>query len=157
MLVNVSLGKNVLIHHPDLVNLYGCTIGDNCKIATFVEIQKGVVIGSNCKIEAFSFICTGVTVGNGVFVGPSVTFTNDLSPKAVDKNMSLLTEDEWEVIPTTVEDKVSIGAGAVILCGTVLGEGSMVAAGSVVTKDVPQNCLVAGCPAKVVKANINLE
>lgn len=154
MLSNVKLGDNVQIYHPDQVNLYGCTIGDNCKIATFVEIQSSVVLGKNCKVEAFAFVCSGVTIGDGVFIGPSVTFTNDLNPRAVDKDMNLLGPDEWEITPTIVEDRAAIGAGSTILCGVTLGKNCMVAAGSVVTKDVPPNCLVAGCPARIIKEDI---
>lgn len=145
---NCVLGKNVIIHHPELVNLYGCTIGDNCKIASFVEIQQDVSIGSKCKIEAFSFIPTGVTIENGVFVGPHVCFTNDKHPRAVNSNGDLLSSDEWELVPTLVKERASIGANSTILCGITIGEGAIIAAGSVVTKDVPAGHVVAGCPAR---------
>src|SRR5918998_6169964 len=112
---DVTLGENVVIHHPELVNLYGCTIGDNCKIATFVEIQRGVVLGHNVKVEAFAFIPTGVEIEDGAFIGPHVTFTNDRYPASVDKDGNLLGatgSGEWEVVPTVVERGASVGANA---------------------------------------------
>jgi len=138
---NADIGEDTVIR--DFVNIYGCKIGKNCKIAAFVEIQKDVKIGDNCAIEAFAFIPTGVTIEDEVFIGPHVCFTNDLKPRAVNPG--------WKVIPTTVKKSASIGAGSVILCGITIGEKSMVAAGSVVTEDVPPNTLVAGNPAKPVK------
>jgi acetyltransferase-like isoleucine patch superfamily enzyme len=138
---NVDIGENTVIR--DFVNIFGCKIGKNCKIAAFVEIQKDVTIGDKCAIEAFAFIPTGVTIEDEVFIGPHVCFTNDLKPRAVNP--------DWKVIPTTVKKGASIGAGSVIICGITIGEGSMVGAGSVVTKDVPPYTLVAGNPAKTVK------
>jgi UDP-2-acetamido-3-amino-2,3-dideoxy-glucuronate N-acetyltransferase len=146
----VRLGRDVVIHHPELVNLYGCTIGDNCKIATFVEIQRDVVIGRNVKVEAFAFIPTGVTIEDGAFIGPHVCFTNDLYPAAVDEQGRLLTGDDWRVVPTVVRRGACIGANATIVCGVTIGEGALVGAGSVVTRDVPAHALVVGNPARVV-------
>ena len=147
---DVKLGKNVVIHHPDLVNLYGCIIGDNCKIATFVEIQRGVVLGDNVKVEAFAFIPTGVTIEDGAFVGPHVCFTNDRYPAAVDSTGELLRADDWEVVPTVIKRGASIGANATIICGVTIGEQALVGAGSVVTRDVPPHSLVVGNPARII-------
>lgn len=138
---NAEIGENTVIR--DYVNIFGCKIGKNCKIAAFVEIQKDVAIGNNCAIEAFTFIPSGVTIEDEVFIGPHVCFTNDKKPRAVNPG--------WKTIPTVVKKGASIGAGSVILCGVTIGEKAMVAAGSVVTKDVPQNTLVAGRPAKIIK------
>lgn len=138
---NADIGEGTVIR--DFVNIYGCKIGKNCKIAAFVEIQKDVKIGDNCAIEAFAFIPTGVTIEDEVFVGPHVCFTNDLKPHAVNPG--------WKVIPTKVKKGASIGAGSVILCGVTIGEKAMVGAGSVVTEDVPPNTLVYGNPAKPAK------
>jgi UDP-2-acetamido-3-amino-2,3-dideoxy-glucuronate N-acetyltransferase len=147
---NVVLGKGVNIYHPDLVNLYGCDIGDGTKIGAFVEIQKNVRVGANAKIQAFAFIPEGVTIGDGVFIGPHVTFTNDLYPRAINPDGSLQSEEDWQVIPTIVERGASIGANATIVCGITIGEFAMVGAGAVVTKDVPPHKLVVGTPARVV-------
>lgn len=150
---DVTLGQNVAIYHPELVNLYGCTIGDECKIATFVEIQRGSTLGRRVKVEAFAFIPSGVTIEDGAFIGPHVCFTNDRYPAAVDASGELLgagDSGDWEVVPTVVEAGASIGANATIICGVRIGAGALVAAGSVVTKDVPPNTLVRGCPARVV-------
>jgi acetyltransferase-like isoleucine patch superfamily enzyme len=152
--VDVSLGQNVVIFHPDLVNLYGCTIGDECKIATFVEIQRGVVLGRRVKVEAFAFIPTGVTIEDGVFIGPHVCFTNDRYPAAVDADGRLLGatgSDDWEIVPTVVESGASIGANATILCGVRVGAGALIGAGSVVTRDVPPRAIVVGNPARVIR------
>ncbi len=135
-----TVGEGTVVR--DYVNLYGCKIGRDCKIAAYVEIQRGVTIGDRCKVEAFAFIPSGVTIEDEVFVGPHVVFTNDLHPRAV---------GEWEVLPTLVKKGASIGAGAVIVCGITIGENAMIGAGSVVTKDVPAGVLVVGNPAKVVK------
>lgn len=151
---DVILGQDVIIFHPDLVNLYGCTIGDECKIATFVEIQRGATLGNRVKIEAFAFIPSGVTLEDGVFVGPHVCFTNDRYPAAVDEDGRLLGaggSGDWEVVPTVVEAGASIGANATIVCGVRIGKGALVGAGSVVTKDVPPGMLVVGNPARVVR------
>jgi UDP-2-acetamido-3-amino-2,3-dideoxy-glucuronate N-acetyltransferase len=152
---DVRLGKDVVIYHPDLVNLYGCEIGDECKIATFVEIQRGVVLGRRVKVEAFAFIPTGVTIGDGAFIGPHVCFTNDRYPAAVDADGNLLGaggSGDWEVVPTVVEAGASVGANATIICGVRIGAGALVGAGSVVTRDVPPNTLVVGNPARVVRS-----
>ena len=147
---DVKLGKNVTIYHEELVNLYGCEVGDNTKIGSFVEVQKGVVIGKNCKIEAFAFIPTGVKLEDGVFVGPHVCFTNDKLPRATNTDGSLKTEKDWKVTNTLVKRRAGIGANATVICGVTIGENSIVGAGSVVTKDVPANSIVVGNPAKVV-------
>ena len=138
---NAEIGENTVIR--DYVNIFGCKIGKNCKIAAFVEIQKDVTIGDRCAIEAFVFIPTGVTIEDEVFIGPHVCFTNDMYPKAVNPG--------WKIVPTIVKKGASIGAGSVIRCGITIGEGSLVGAGSVVTKDVPPNTLVVGNPAKPVR------
>ncbi len=135
-----SIGEGTIVR--DFVNMYGCTVGRDCKIAAFAEIQKGVKIGDRCKVEAYAFIPTGVTIEDEVFVGPHAVFTNDLHPRAV---------GNWDVVPTIVKKGASIGAGSVIICGVTIGEGAMVGAGSVVTKDVPPNTLVVGNPAKTIK------
>ncbi len=146
---DVKLGENVKIFA--FVNLYGCTIGDNTKIGTFVEIQKGAVIGKNCKISSHTFICEGVTIEDGVFIGHGVTFINDLYPRATTEEGSLQTEQDWKVIPTLVKKRASIGSGATILAGVTIGEEAIVGAGSVVTKDVPPRTVVAGNPARVLR------
>jgi len=136
-----EIGENTVIR--DYCNIFGCKIGDHCKIGAFVEIQKDVTIGDRCAIEPFVFIPRGVTIEDEVFIGPHVCFTNDKKPRAVNPG--------WKVIPTTVKKGASIGANSTILCGITIGEKAMIAAGSVVTKDVPPNTLVAGNPAKIVK------
>jgi len=148
---NVEEGRDVKCFYPHLVNLDGCTIGNRCKIATFVEIQSGVTIGDDCKIQSFAFIPTGVTIGNGVFIGPHVCFTNDKTPKAVDEDGNLLGPDDWTITPTVVEDRASIGANATILCGVTIGAGALVGAGAVVTKDVTPGTTVVGNPAEVIR------
>ena len=147
---DAKLGNNVRIHHKDLVNLYGCEVGDNTKIASFVEIQKNVKIGKNCKIGAFAFIPEGATIEDEVFIGPHACFTNDKLPRATNKNGSLKTEKDWSVAKTFVKESASIGANATILCGITIGKNSIVGAGSVVTKNVPDNSIVAGNPAKII-------
>ncbi|MCI4445836.1 MAG: N-acetyltransferase [Candidatus Aminicenantes bacterium] len=146
---DVKLGQNVKIFA--FVNLYGCTIGDNTKIGTFVEIQKGAVIGKNCKISSHTFICEGVTIEDGVFIGHGVTFINDLYPRATTPDGQLQTEQDWKVIPTLVKKGASVGSGATILAGVTIGEGAIVGAGSVVTKDVPPRTVVAGNPARMLR------
>jgi acetyltransferase-like isoleucine patch superfamily enzyme len=148
---DVRLGANVVIHHPEQVNLYGCTVGDECKIASFVEVQRGVTIGDRVKIEAFAFIPTGVTIEDDVFVGPHACFTNDRFPRATSEGGALLQAGEWEVVPTVVRRGASIGANATIVCGVTIGEGAMVGAGSVVTRDVPAGVVVRGNPARVAR------
>jgi UDP-2-acetamido-3-amino-2,3-dideoxy-glucuronate N-acetyltransferase len=149
---NVVLGDGVQILHPELVNLYGCIIGAETKIGTFVEIQKGAHIGAWCKISSHSFVCEGVTIEDGVFVGHGVMFTNDIHPRAVKEDGSLQDDSDWQVIETRVKKHASICSGATILPGVTIGEGAMIGAGSVVTKDVPNNVTVVGNPARPVDA-----
>ena len=148
---DVKLGKNVQIYHPDLVNLYGCEIGDNCKIGALVEIRKEVRIGKNCKIQAFVFIPEGVTIEDGVFIGPHVCFINDKYPKAINPDGSLKQAQDWETTLTLVKKGANIGANATILCGVTIGEFATVGAGAVVTKDVAPKTTVVGNPARVLK------
>ena len=145
---NVKLGKDVKIF--DFVNLYGCSIDDNTKIGTFVEIQKDASIGKNCKISSHTFICEGVYIEDNVFVGHNVTFINDKHPRSVNEEGTMQTESNWEVIETFVKKGASIGSSSTILCGVTIGENAIVGAGAVVTKDVPPNTIVAGVPAKVI-------
>lgn len=147
---NVKLGKDVKIF--DFVNLYGCSIDDNSKIGTFVEIQKNASVGKNCKISSHTFICEGVHIGDNVFVGHNVTFINDKYPKSVNSEGTLQNEDDWKVIETYVKKGASIGSSATIICGVTIGENAVVGAGAVVTKDVPPNTIVAGVPAKIIKS-----
>lgn len=146
---DVILGKNVQIH--GFVNLYGCVIGDNTKIGTFVEIQKGVTIMKNNKISSHTFICEGVTIQDNVFIGHNVTFINDKYPRATNLQGSLMTEENWSVVPTTVAHNASIGSGVTILCGLTIGAHAIVGAGSVVTKNIPAGELWAGNPAKFLR------
>lgn len=146
---DVKLGKNVKIF--SFVNLYGCEIGDNTKIGTFVEIQKNAIVGRNCKISSHSFICEGVHIEDNVFVGHNVTFINDLYPRATTEDGKVQTDEDWEVIPTYVRKGASIGSSATILAGVTIGENAIVGAGAVVTKDVPANTIVAGNPAKILR------
>ena len=134
-----EIGEDTMIR--DFVNLYGCKIGKGCRIAAYVEIQRGVTIGDRCKVEAFAFIPSGVTIEDEVFVGPHACFTNDRVPKAV---------GDWEVTPTMVKKGASIGANATIICGVTIGENALVGAGAVVTKDVPANAVVVGCPGRII-------
>lgn len=150
----MKLGRNVRLH--DFVNLYGCEIGDDVKIGTFVEIQKGATIGNRCKISSHSFICEGVTLEEGVFIGHSVTFTNDRYPRATNGTGELQTETDWKCVRTLVKRGASIGSGATLLCGITIGENAMIGAGSVVTKDVPAGATVAGNPARIMRS-ISLE
>ncbi len=144
---DVKLGKNVKIF--DFTNLYGCEIGDNSKIGTFVEIQKNAKIGKNVKISTHTFICEGVTIEDNVFVGHGVIFINDKYPRATNDDGELQTESDWKVVPTLVKKGASIGSGSTILCGVTIGEKAIVGAGSVVTKDVPANSVVMGIPARI--------
>jgi|SRR6476646_10110697 acetyltransferase-like isoleucine patch superfamily enzyme len=147
---DVALGNGVVIHQPDLVNLYGCSIGDGSKVGAFVEVQKGVHIGRNCKISSHTFICTGVTIEDGVFVGHGVMFINDSYPSAVNPDGSLQTEADWHLSETRIKTGASIGSNATILCGVTVGAGALVGAGAVVTHDVPDHAIVAGVPARPV-------
>lgn len=148
-LKNVEVGENVKIFN--FVNAYGCSIGDNSKVGSFVEIQKGATVGKNCKVSSHSFICEGVHIGDNVFIGHNVTFINDKFPRAANADGSLQTEADWECIETIVEQGASIGSSATILCGITIGKNAIVGAGSVVTKNVPENTIVAGNPAKIIK------
>ncbi len=139
-MVDCDIGEGTVVR--DYVNLYGCKIGRDCKIAAYVEIQRGVTIGDRCKVEAFAFIPSGVTIEDEVFIGPRATFTNDLHPQAV---------GDWSITPTTVKKGAAIGAGAVIVCGVTIGENALVGAGSVVTHDVPPGATVVGNPARQIK------
>lgn len=145
----VTLGERVQIFHPDLVNLYGCQIGDDTKVGTFVEIQKGAVIGARCKISSHSFICEGVTLEDEVFIGHGVMFTNDKVPRAT-ADGALQTEADWTVVPTHVCKGASIGSGAAIVCGVTIGEKAVIGAGAVVTRSVPPGTVVAGVPARAL-------
>jgi UDP-2-acetamido-3-amino-2,3-dideoxy-glucuronate N-acetyltransferase len=147
---DVHLDEGVSIPQPNLVNLYGCSVGVGTKIGAFVEIQRGAQIGSKCKISSHTFICEGVTIEDGVFVGHGVMFINDLRPQAVTEEGNLQTQEDWEVIRTVVKSRASIGSNATILGGVTIGEGAMVGAGAVVTRDVPAHAIVAGAPARVI-------
>ena len=146
---NVELGEDVLIHHPQLVNLYGCRIGRGSQIGPFVEIQKGAQIGRLCKISSHSFVCEGVTIEDEVFIGHGVKFINDLHPRAANEGR-LAGEQDWQLVPTRVERGASIGSNATLLGGITVGRGALVGAGAVVTNDVAEYAVVAGVPAKVI-------
>ena len=146
---NVILGENVVLN--DFINLYGCSIGDNTKIGPFVEVQKNAFIGKRCKISSHTFICEGVTIEDDVFVGHGVMFINDKYPRSTNESGELQTEEDWEVISTIVKQGASIGSNATLLCGITVGSGSIVGAGSVVTRDVPDKAVVAGNPARVIR------
>jgi UDP-2-acetamido-3-amino-2,3-dideoxy-glucuronate N-acetyltransferase len=148
---NVVFGEDVSITHPDLVNLYGCQIGAGTKIGPFVEIQKNSFVGKSCKISSHSFICEGVTIEDGVMVAHGVVFTNDLFPRATNDDGSIQGEADWKVVPTRVCRGASIGSNATILAGVTIGARAVVGAGAVVTCDVPENAVVAGVPAKVLR------
>lgn len=147
---DVRLGAGVIIPHPQLVNLYGCTVGNESKIGTFVEIQKNAHVGARCKISSHTFICEGVTIEDEVFVGHGVMFINDRYPRAT-SNGALQSEADWSVVPTLVKRGASIGSGAVILCGVTIGQKALVGAGAVVTHDVSDNSVVIGVPARIDK------
>jgi acetyltransferase-like isoleucine patch superfamily enzyme len=144
---HVKLGRDVKL--SKFINLYGCEIGDNTKIGAFVEIQKNAKVGSNCKISSHTFICEGVTIEDNAFIGHGVTFINDSYPRATTPDGQLQTEKDWKVEPTVVKKGATIGSGATVLCNVTIGENAIVGAGSVVTKDVPANAIVAGNPAHV--------
>jgi UDP-2-acetamido-3-amino-2,3-dideoxy-glucuronate N-acetyltransferase len=146
LLTDVELGEGVMVY--PFTNLYGCRIGDHSRIGTFVEIQRGAEIGARCKIQSHTFICDGVRIGDQVFVGHGVMFINDKRPQATAEGGGLQTEDDWTLLPTTIEDGVSIGSGAVVLGGVRVGAGALVGAGAVVTRDVPPGATVAGVPAR---------
>jgi acetyltransferase-like isoleucine patch superfamily enzyme len=146
---DVKVGKDVKIFA--FVNLYGCTIGDGSKIGTFVEIQKNAVIGRNVKVSSHTFICEGVQIEDNVFIGHNVSFINDKYPRSANADGSLQTEADWQVVSTLVKKGASIGTSVTILCGVTIGENAIVGAGSVVTKDVPDNAVVAGNPARILR------
>lgn len=146
---DVKLGEGVKVY--DFVNLYGCEIGDNSKIGTFVEVQKGAKIGKNCKISSHTFICEGVTIEDDVFIGHNVTFINDMYPRATAEGGALQTEADWVCIPTLIKKGASIGSSTTLLAGITVGEKAIVGAGSVVTRDVPPGTIVAGNPARILR------
>lgn len=146
---DVVLGKDVSV--VAFVNMYGCSVGDETKIGPFVEIQAGASIGARCKISSHTFVCEGVVIEDEVFVGHHVCFTNDLVPRATRPDGQVQTPDDWTMLPTRVRRRASIGSGAVILAGVEIGEGALVGAGAVVTKDVPPNTIVAGVPARTLR------
>jgi len=148
-IVNVKMGKDVKYY--GFINLYGCEVGDNSQIGTFVEIQKGAKIGKSCKISTHTFICEGVDIEDEVFVGHSVTFINDNYPRATNPDGSLQDDEDWELLRTKVGKKVSIGSGSTILGNISIGEGAIIGAGSVVTKDIEPYTIVAGNPAKIIR------
>ena len=145
---DVKIGKNTVIYH--WCNLYGCIIGENTKIGTFVEVQKNVRIGNNCKISSHSFICEGVSIGDNCFIGHGVMFINDRHPKSINENGTLATGEDWILEKTNISDNVSIGTGAIIMCGVNIGANATIGAGAVVTKNVEANKTVIGIPARVI-------
>jgi UDP-2-acetamido-3-amino-2,3-dideoxy-glucuronate N-acetyltransferase len=147
---SVILGKDVKVFQPDLVNLYGCTIGDDTKIGAFVEIQKNATIGVRCKISSHTFVCEGVSIEDEVFVGHGVMFINDRFPRAANPDGTLQTEADWSVENTTIRRTASLGSNSTIVAGVTVGVGALVGAGAVVTKDVPDYAIVAGVPARVI-------
>jgi UDP-2-acetamido-3-amino-2,3-dideoxy-glucuronate N-acetyltransferase len=147
---SVQLGQNVKVFHPSLVNLYGCTVGDDTRIGTFVEIQKNASIGARCKISSHSFICEGVVIEDQVFIGHGVMFTNDRFPRATNPDGTPQSESDWTVVPTIVRLGASIGSNATIIAGVTIGEGALVGAGAVVTRDVPAFGIAVGVPARIV-------
>ncbi|MGE5224482.1 MAG: acyltransferase [Omnitrophica WOR_2 bacterium] len=147
---DVQLGENVKIYYPDLVNLYGCMIGEGTTVGPFIEIQRGVKIGARCKISSHSFICQGVRIEDEVFVGHGVMFINDLFPRSTNVDGSLQSSDDWQLVETLIKRRASIGSNATILGNITIGECAMVGAGAVVTRDVADYAIVAGVPAKVI-------
>ncbi|HSF82070.1 MAG TPA: acyltransferase [Anaerolineales bacterium] len=147
---NVQLGKEVRIFHPDLVNIYGCTIGDETTIGPFIEIQRGVSIGARCKISSHTFICSGVTIEDEVFVGHGVMFINDLYPRATTEEGTLQGSEDWQMVTTRIKRRASIGSNATILGGVCIGENAIIGAGAVVTRDVQDYAVVAGVPARII-------
>jgi UDP-2-acetamido-3-amino-2,3-dideoxy-glucuronate N-acetyltransferase len=148
LLNDVEFGEDVFVH--SFTNLYGCRIGDRTRIGPFVEIQRGAAVGADCKVQSHSFICDGVEIGDEVFVGHGVVFVNDKFPRATTDSGALQTEDDWELLPTVVERRASLGSGAVILGGLRIGEGALVGAGAVVTRDVEPGETVVGSPARPI-------
>jgi len=150
ILHDVILGQQVAIHNPDLVNLYGCRVGDHTKIGAFVEIQRGVQVGSNCKISSHSFLCSGVTIEDSVFIGHGVMFINDIYPRAINSDGSLKTDADWHMATILVKAGASIGSNATIMGNVTIGTGALVGAGALVTHDVPPFAIVVGVPARVI-------
>ncbi len=151
---DVILGKNVTIPHKELVNLYGCKIGDNTKVGAFVEIQKNAIVGNYCKISSHTFICEGCTIEDNVFIGHGVMFINDKYPRAT-INGQLQSDKDWKVVPIHIKQGASIGSGAVVMCGVTIGQNAIVGAGAVVLRDVAENAIVAGVPAEVIRKEKN--
>src|SRR4051794_37535184 len=149
LITDVRFGAGAVVY--SFTNLYGCEVGDDTRIGTFVEVQRGARIGARCKIQSHSFICDGVTIGDEVFVGHGVMFINDKRPRATAENGGLQTEDDWELMETVIEDGASLGSGSVILGGVTVGKGAVVGAGAVVTRDVPAGATVAGSPARALQ------
>jgi UDP-2-acetamido-3-amino-2,3-dideoxy-glucuronate N-acetyltransferase len=147
---SVKLGANVMIYHRDLVNLYGCTVGDDSRIGVFVEIQKNAFVGARCKISSHTFICEGVHIEDEVFIGHGVMFTNDRRPRAANADGSPQSEADWSVEKTYIRKGASIGSNVTIVSGVTVGERALVGAGAVVTKDVPPGAVVAGVPARII-------
>ncbi len=147
---NVRQGADVIITHPDLVNIYGCSIGDGSRVGPFVEIQRGCDIGARCKISSHSFLCEAVTIEDEVFVGHGVMFTNDVFPQATNENSALQTDKDWVCTPTRIKRRASIGSNATIVAGVTVGEGALIGAGAVVTTDIPAYALAVGVPARVI-------
>lgn len=147
---DVQLADGVVIYQPDLVNLYGCRIGEGSRIGAFVEVQKDVEIGAHCKISSHSFLCSGVTLEDNVFIGHGVMFTNDIYPSAVNADGSPQTAEDWVCVPTRICRNASVGSNATLLCGIRVGVHALVGAGAVVTRDVPDYAIVAGVPAQVI-------
>lgn len=147
---NVQLGEGTRIFYPDLVNIYGCILGDDTRVGPFVEIQSGVIIGKRCKIQSHAFICEGVTIEDEVFVGHGVMFVNDMYPRATNDEGELQGDDDWELVTTTIKRRASLGSNVTVLGGVTVGESALVGAGSVVREDVPDYAIVAGVPARVI-------
>jgi acetyltransferase-like isoleucine patch superfamily enzyme len=148
---NAKISETAKIYQPDLVNIYGCTIGDGSTVGPFVEIQSDVTIGARCKISSHSFICSGITLDDEVFVGHGVMFINDIFPRASNVDGSTRGGDDWTMVRTHIGKRVGIGSGAVIMGGITIGDNALIGAGAVVTKDVPANAIVAGVPARLMR------
>lgn len=149
-LINAAIAADAVITHPDLVNLYGCSVGPGSKVGPFVEIQKNSSVGARCKISSHSFICEGVAIEDEVFIGHGVMFTNETIPRATTAGGTMKTEADWTIVPTLIRRGASIGSNATIICGVTVGRGALVGAGAVVTHDVPDHAIVAGVPARVI-------